>query len=372
MSQHLQKLLEGTVLNEETKTALQEAWNQKLDEARDEISQELREEFANRYEHDKNIVIEATEKMVKEAIKEEFDELAKDKKAIKETKLKLKEQLELLSEKSFNFMKAQLSEEMKEFRSERHQVNEGLMKLQGFVKTQLSEELSEFSHDRNALIKERVNFEKTKDKELKEAKRQFVETASKLSEKVIRESLQSEMKQLRHDLKESKKNMFGKKLFEAFASEFMNSHYNEKSHVNKLNLVLENTNKELKQLKEALNQKDQAINEAKKEAKKHKLLKERADLMNTLLSPLNKEQQKVMKNLLESSSNDKLQDNFNKYISMVLNEDVKTSKNNVLVESKNNIRTTEYDGNRNKLNESVDENNDDSIIRLKALSGIKA
>lgn len=372
MSQHLQKLLEGTVLNEETKTALQEAWNQKLDEARDEISQELREEFANRYEHDKNIVIEATEKMVKDAIKEEFDELAKDKKAIKETKLKLKEQLNKISEKSFNFMKTQLSEEMKEFRSERLQVNEGIMKLQGFVKSQLTEELSEFSKDRNALIKERVNFEKTKDKELKEAKKQFVETASKLSEKVIRESLQSEMKQLRHDLKESKKNMFGKKLFEAFASEFMTSHYNENTHVNKLNSVLENTKNDLKQLKEALEQKDQAINEAKKEAKKHKLLRERAEIMNNLLSPLNKEQKKVMKNLLESSSNDKLQDNFNKYISVVLNEEVKAPNNKVLVERKTHIHTTEYDGNRNKINESVEDNNDDSIIRLKMLSGIKA
>lgn len=250
MNANLQKLLEGSVLNEETKTALVEAWEAKLTEARETIAAELREEFALRYENDKNTIVEATEKMVKDALQEEFNELAEDKKAIKELKMKLKEQNEKLAEKALGFIKDMVAEEIQEFRTERKQVSEGMGKLQKFVQTQLSEELKEFSHDRNELIRERVEFEKTKATKLKEARDQFIKSAAKVTEKVIRESLTAEIKQLREDINESKKAHFGKKLFEAFATEYMNSHYSEGSEVKKLTKVLESTKRQVQALSE--------------------------------------------------------------------------------------------------------------------------
>lgn len=370
MNSTLSKLLEGSVLNEDTKAELKEAWDNKLDEAREEISAELREEFALRYEKDKNSVFEAMESMVKDQLKEEFDELRKDKLKVKEKKIELDNKLEKLSESNSSIVKKLISEEIKEFRSERKQVSENLNKLQGFVQKQLKEELQDFSQDRNALIEARVNFEKTKKQKLDEAKQRYVETASKVSEKVIRESLKSELSQFRKDLKESKQNMFGKKLFEAFAQEFMATQYNESSELKKLSKIVESTKSKMKKLEEAVNYKDNMLNEAKKEASTQKELRERSEKMNGLLAPLNKNQRRVMQKLLESTPTKRLDENFSKYVDTVLKEDnnsadVEETKKNVL----NETHKIEYDGNHKPLSES-DEKYDQAIFRLKSLSGI--
>lgn len=365
MDSNFQKLLEGSVLNEETKSALIEAWDNKVSEGREEIAIQLREEFAQRYELDKNRIAEAAEKMIKDALKEELDELAKDKAEIKEAKKAVKKLKEQLTEKSFDFIKAQLAEEVKEFSTERKAVNESLMKLQGFVKSQLNEELAEFSKDRTALINERVNFEKEKAKKLNEAKRLFIESATKTSEKIIRESLQAEIKQLKNDLKESRQKMFGAKLFEAFATEFMNSHYNENKHIKKMTQVLESTKQKLSVLEESLKAKDQALVEARKEVKTQKELRERNEIMGKLLSPLEKNQRKIMTKLLESTSTDRIEEGFKKYLPAVLKEDV-ADKKPILTESDNKVS---YDGNRQPLTEEVEDN--DIKSRLRILSGIK-
>jgi hypothetical protein len=55
----IKSLIDGGILNEEAKNQIEEAWNSKLDEARQQIAGELRSEFANRYEHDKSVMVEA-------------------------------------------------------------------------------------------------------------------------------------------------------------------------------------------------------------------------------------------------------------------------------------------------------------------------
>ena len=369
MHSNLQKLLEGSVLNEETKAALQEAWESKITEAREEIAVELREEFALRYEKDKNTVFEAMDAMVKDQLKEEFEELRQDKLAVKEAKVKLNKKLDELSEHSEKVMKTLLDEELKEFRSERKQVAESLKIAQDFVQKQLKEELEDFNKDRNALIEARVNFEKTKSAKINEAKKLFVENASKLSERVLRESLKAEMKQLKDDLNESKQNMFGKKLFEAFAQEFMSTQYNEKAELKKLSKIIESSNAKINKLMEAMEHKDTMLNEAKKEAKREKELRERNETFSTLLSPLNKSQRNVMQKLLESTPTHKLNESFNKYINVVLKEDNNSvdAGKTILSESSQKI---EYDGNhKSQLTESEDGTEFKSY--LKALSGIK-
>lgn len=370
MNSNLSKLLESTVLNEETKEAILEAWEQKITEAREEISNELREEFATRYDHDKKLVIEATDKLVRDSLKEELDELADDKKKLKESRIQYERMKANLAEAAQKFIKEKLSEEIKEFKTERKQVSEGLMKVQGFVQNQLSEELKEFAQDKTALIAERIEFHKSKNKVLSEAKRQYVESATKISEKVIREALKSEITQLRTDLAESKKKMFGQKLFEAFASEFMNSHYNEGSQVKKLSKVLENAKLKVQRLEESLKNKDKVILEAKEEAKTAKELRERSETLGNLLSPLNKGQRKIMQKMLESVATPKLQENFKKYLPLVLKEENSEdiSGKSVLTENKKS-----YDGNRNGIVEEqiVNKQEEDTIVRLKTLSGIR-
>ena len=82
------ELLEGTNLSEEAQSTLQEAWESRLDEARTEVTAELREEFAQRYEHDKGLIVEAVDNFISTRVEAEVSELAEDKKALAEERVK--------------------------------------------------------------------------------------------------------------------------------------------------------------------------------------------------------------------------------------------------------------------------------------------
>mgnify|MGYP000233976316 CR=1 FL=1 len=75
-------LLEGAELTEDVKSALVEAWELKVSEAKEEVTAELREEFAQRYEHDKGLIVEAVDGFIKQRVEAEMLELAEDKQAV--------------------------------------------------------------------------------------------------------------------------------------------------------------------------------------------------------------------------------------------------------------------------------------------------
>jgi hypothetical protein len=85
----LKPLLDSGVLNEETRSAINEAWATKLTEAREQIRSEIREEFAGRYEHDKSVMVEAIDRMVTEALQAEIAEFQADKQAIAEHRVRI-------------------------------------------------------------------------------------------------------------------------------------------------------------------------------------------------------------------------------------------------------------------------------------------
>ena len=72
MLEALEPLLNSDVVNGETKKAIEEAWESKLKETRDNVEAELRAEFAKRYEHDKGVMVESLDKMVKDGLAKEI------------------------------------------------------------------------------------------------------------------------------------------------------------------------------------------------------------------------------------------------------------------------------------------------------------
>ena len=80
MLEVIKPLLDSDLVNEQTRNEIQEAWDAKLNEVREEVRAELREEFAGRYEHDKQTMVEAIDKMVTEKLSEELDQLVAEKK----------------------------------------------------------------------------------------------------------------------------------------------------------------------------------------------------------------------------------------------------------------------------------------------------
>jgi len=72
----LKSLFESNAVSEEVKAELQEAWDAKIKENRQQVTAELREEFAQKYEHDKQTMVEAIDQMLSERLAEEIAEFA--------------------------------------------------------------------------------------------------------------------------------------------------------------------------------------------------------------------------------------------------------------------------------------------------------
>ena len=68
MQDAIKPLLDSELLSEEAQQEITEAWETKLNEAREQVRAELREEFAQRYEHDKSVMVEALDRMVTEGL----------------------------------------------------------------------------------------------------------------------------------------------------------------------------------------------------------------------------------------------------------------------------------------------------------------
>jgi cyclopropane fatty-acyl-phospholipid synthase-like methyltransferase len=67
----IKPFLDRGLINEDVSQELNEAWETKLTEAKEQVRAELREEFAQRYEHDKTVMVEALDRMVTEGLQAE-------------------------------------------------------------------------------------------------------------------------------------------------------------------------------------------------------------------------------------------------------------------------------------------------------------
>ena len=84
----LKTLFENDVVSAEVRQEIEEAWEAKIKENKLAVTAELREEFAQKYEHDKNVMVEAVDKMVTDRLESEMAELNEDRKQLAEAKAK--------------------------------------------------------------------------------------------------------------------------------------------------------------------------------------------------------------------------------------------------------------------------------------------
>jgi hypothetical protein len=358
----IKPLLDSDLINEEAKQEISEAWESKLNEAREQVRAELREEFAQRYEHDKSVMVEALDRMVTEGLTAELEAVAAEKQAIAEDRVRFQSKMSESATKFNNFMVTKLAEEIGELRRDRKAHNEGLEKLEGFIVHALAREIQEFAQDKQDVVETKVRLVREARAQLEGLKSRFVkESASKMSQAVSKH-LKAELSQLQEDIKAARENNFGRRIFEAYAAEFGATHLNENAEVRKLHDVIAHKDT---QLSEAirLTQKAKVLVESKeREIRVIKETNERQSTMDDLLAPLNREKQEVMRNLLESVQTSRLTNAFEKYLPAVLeNRSVKASK--VITES-----VAEVTG--DKSVRVVEEEDNSNVIDLKRLAGL--
>ena len=193
-------------------------------------------------------------------------------------------------------------------------------KIDKFVVGQVSKELREFQEDKQALVNKKVELVTEARKKLAETQRNFVREAAKLVDKKVTESMKVEMTQLHEDLERNRQNMFGRRIFEAVATEFMTSYFSEGTEVKKLEKVLESKDQEMLKLKRKLQESQQATDAAARKSKLAEETSARTRIMSELLAPLGRDKRAVMQELLESVKTPALRESYNKYLPAILNE----------------------------------------------------
>jgi len=470
MEKGLKELLESTVLSDETKSALAEAWNSKLDEVRANVREEeetkLREEYANRFAADKNELVEAMDRMLGDAVqgyaaksaaelkalqeertrltsaikearaeykakiasqtqvmetffleslKKELTEFAQDHKALRVQRVKVAEQAASLEDqyntklseamdKLQGFVVSKLNEELNALKSQKaslaetevrvakslnehrselnNQTAKSVKMLESFVVGQLSKELKEFEADKQGLVEARVRFASEAKAKLEEQRKAFVARATKIVESTVDAHLRKELSQLKEDLVEARQNIFGRRLFEAFQSEFMTSYLSEGTQVKKLSNQLMEAQARLDEATAVIDEKAQLIESMQRRVKLSEERAARQRTLNELLSPLSKDKRAVMGELLEHIKTPALKEAFNKYLPTILNENDRGSSpkgRQLLSETPVTAKrptSSEVTGDRNnRLTESaraeIVEENQNEILELRRLAGIE-
>jgi hypothetical protein len=353
----MNKLLGAEVLSEDVKQSLQEAFDSKIDEARQQVREEvetqIREEFARRYEHDKAELVEAMDRMLSDVITKHAEEkLAETTKlkesrdkyqaAVKESRSAYREKMKEHMGTVRKFVIEQITKEMAELRRQQNRLAEQrsqavaqlkeakkalaeqhadrLRKIDEFAVRQVGKELREFARDKRALVETRVKLVTESRNKLRETQKRFINESAKKVDQIVSETMKREMTQLHEDLERNRQNMFGRRIFEAVAAEFMSSYLSEGTATKKLQNIVEAKDKELAEIKQKLTEATKAAAVSKRKAMLAEESAARTKVLNELLAPLSRDKRTVMQELLETVKTPALREAFNRYLPTVISE----------------------------------------------------
>ena len=398
MTTKLEELLENEVLGPEVKSALQEAFQAKIKQA----EAQLQEDYAARYANDKQQLVEAMDNMMSDTIRSELEEFAEDRAALIAQKAKLSR--ETLAAKRIAeakvaqhtkllnaFIAKQLKEEVAEFVSDRKTLEsqrkqmakqvetiresakkstqDRISKLEGFVVKKLSEEIAEFETDKKALIEQRAKLAAEGKQKINETKAAFLSKATTTLDKTLNEVIRKELVQWRDDIKVARENNFGRRIFEAVASEYMASYLSEGSEVKKLQRQLAESQSRIDEAKKQITEKTKLVESAAAQIKAANDRTQRLELMSEMLAPLARDKKAVMEEMLQDIKTVNLKEAFNRYLPTVMNGEATGAIRQKLSENATN-KSVAFTGDRpNKLSEAVREDNQD-IGQILYLAGI--
>jgi hypothetical protein len=360
----LKSLFENNVISEEIKESIEVAFESRVNEARTQVAQQLREEFAQKYEHDKSAMVEAVDRMISEQLAVELVEFADDRKQLAEMKVKYAKKMKQDTAVMKEFVTRQLASEVAELHEDQVVMASKFGKLENFVVEALAQEITEFYKDKQDLAETKVRLVREGRQEIKKVKEAFVQRAAAMVEGVVTTGLRSEITSLKEDIEAARRQDFGRKLFEAFASEYQASYLNDKSETAKLLKVIDMKDLAMQEAAQAVVQAEKIIESKEAEVRALKEAQERKAIMSELLSPLNTEQKAIMGELMETVKTERLNESFEKYLPSVLNGKA-PQKKQALVEAK------EVTGNKVISNTNRSSETENNIVDIRRLAGLK-
>jgi hypothetical protein len=359
----VKQLFENNVISEEIKSEIESAWEGKIQENREQVTTQLREEFAQKYEHDKSVMVEAVEAMLTDRLQAELGELAEDRQGLIEARAKYVKKMKSDAKAMESFVFANLRKEISELQEDRKAVAENVSKLESFIVDALAKEIAEFHNDKKDLAETKVKLVRESKAKFESVKKDFIARSSKIIEETVSKGLRAEMTQLKEDINTARKNDFGRRIFESFASEFAASHLNEKSETAKLLKVVEQKSQELEEAAKIVAETQKLVESKESELRVAKDTMARKEVMSELLNPLKGDKRAVMKELLESVQTTKLHSAFDKYLPAVMDGGAPTKR--ALTEG------TEITGNKKQAPSTSSEEKTAEIFDIRRLAGLK-
>ena len=350
----VKQLFENNVISEEMKSEIELAWESKIQENRDQVTATLREEFAQKYEHDKSAMVEAVEAMLADRLQAELGELAEDRQGLIDARAKYAAKMTQDTQTMEAFVLNNLKKELAELHEDRKQVANNVAKLESFIVDTLAKEIAELHIDKKELAETKVRLVSENKAKFEQVKKDFISRASQLVSETVSKGLRSEMTQLREDIEAARKNDFGRRIFESFASEYAASHLNEKSETAKLLKVVDQKTQELEEAAKIVAETQSLVADKEREISIIKESIRRKEVMGELLGPLTGDKRSIMGELLESVQTDKLHSAFDKYLPAVMNGSTPTKK--ALTEAKEitGDKQANTDGSEQKTAEIID------------------
>lgn len=236
--------------------------------------------------------------------------------------------------------------------------DELISKVDAFVTEALTKEISELKGD----------IERFRDLEAEYAEK-LVEEKHKLAAEVATEldtlvdkidafftmRLTAEMDELREDLEVVRQNEFGRRMFEAFATEYSKNFVDEEAVQSKLTVA----EQKLADAEKALAESEEQINKMIREAK-----------MEQILSPLTGKKREQMAMVLKNVDTSRLEESYKFFIGRILKED-EAAPAVALTEGTTNKKTTVVTGEPAARQEQKDDPVNEGLAHLKRLAGIK-
>jgi hypothetical protein len=362
MLDFVKKLFENNVISEEIKSEIETAWQNKIQETREQVTSELREEFAQKYEHDKAAMVEAVEAMLADRLQAELVEFADDRQGLIEARAKYAKKMKHDSKAMESFVLKTLQKELSELHEDRQKVADNMSKLESFIVDALAKEIAEFHADKKDLAETKVKLVRESKAKFEAIKKEFIAKSSQIVKETVAKGLQKEITQLKEDIDSARRNDFGRRIFESFASEYAVSHLNEKSETAKLLKLVKQKELELDEAAKVVADTQKLVESKELELRKTRDTIRRKEIMGELLNPLSGDKRGIMKELLESVQTEKLHAAFDKYLPAVMDGGVPAKK--ALLEAK------EVTGNKEAQNIKGDDKVAE-IFDIRRLAGLK-
>jgi hypothetical protein len=310
-------------------------------------------------------MIEAVDTMISEQLAQEIVEFTEDRNQLAEMKVKYAQKMKADTATMKEFVTRQLASEVLELHEDQKVMASKFGMLETFVVEALAREITEFYKDKQDLAETKVRLVREGREQLAKVKEQFVQKAAQMVDKLVTEGLATELTSLKEDIESARRSDFGRKMFEAFASEYQTSYLNEKSETAKLLKVIDLKTAELSEAQAHVIMAQKVIESKKAESKRLGESIERQHIMAELLSPLNGEQKVIMSELMESVKTAKLVDSFDKYLPAVIAGKAPQKQKQALTEAK------EITGNKVSNTNRSSESENNNIIDIRRLAGLK-